>query len=367
MMEQQTGKIGIREYIAILLLVFGTKMTDDTPALLYDKLENAAWMAPIITGSLSIIPIYLLLKVLSYYPNKSLMDVIQKTFGKPIGFIIVFSLWFVGSSAVVIDSAIYTDIIGTMYFTRTPTIVLYTILMLVSAYGAKKGIEQIGSVAIAVITYIKISLLIALLLTFFHGQVEFLFPIFGPGKWEIVKESSLKLSIFGDILYIGAIATYIKSSKDFRIGTWISLIILMIEIPVAIAAYLFLFDYESVKMLNYPFHETIRYISVGFLSNLETFFFPFWLVATFIRFSIYLYLSAIIFGWLFKIKEFGHIIPTLATLFVVLGMIPETPTFSIFYIREKVLNIITPFFFFLPILLWIVAKFKGVYHNEKNL
>lgn len=365
-MEQQTGKIGIREYVAIVILVIGTKMADDTPAILYEKLYNSAWMTPIITGILAVIPIYFLLKILSHYPSKSLMDVMQKILGKPIGYAFVFILWIVGSLAVIIDSAIYTDIIGTMYFTRTPTIVLYTILMGVSAYGAQKGLEQIGSVAISVITYIKFSLLIALILTFSHGQVEFLFPIFGPGKWEIVKESSLKLSIFGDFLYIGAIAPFLKSAKDFKKGTWISLIILIIEIPIALAAYLFLFDYESVKLLNYPFHETIRYISVGFLSNLETFFFPFWLIATFIRFSIYLYLSATIFGWLFKIKTFEHIIPALATLFVFIGMIPETPTFSIFQIREKVLNIVTPFFFFLPLLLWMIAKLKGDFKNEKN-
>jgi spore germination protein KB len=365
-MEKHKGKIGLREYMAITLLAIGTKLADDTPAILFHNLENSAWMAPIIMGLIAIIPITLLLKVYTRYPNKNLMDILQILLGKHLGYLIILMLSVSGFAVNIIDTSIYTDIIGTMYFTETPTIFLYMILMAVSAYGAKKGIEQIGSVAWALLTYIKISLFIALILAMANGNFSYLFPIFGPGKWEIIKESSLKLALYADFLYLGVIASYISSTKDIKKGTWISLIIISIEFPLSIIAYLSLFDYESVKLLNYPFHETIRYISVGFLSNIETFFFPFWLVATFIRFSIYLYISSVMFGWLFKIKEFEYLIPTLATLMVIIGMIPETPTFSMGDIKEKIVNLSAPSFFFLPILLWIRSLMKGGSINDKN-
>lgn len=365
-MEQHTGKIGIREYVAMVILAIGTKLADDTPAILFEKLENASWIAPFITGFISIIPIFLLLKVLSQYPNSNLMEILQITLGKPIGYLIVLLLWIMGLMANTLDSAIYTDIIGTMYFTETPTIFIYIVLMAVSGYGAKKGLEQIGSVAVSVITYIKVSLFIALILALFKGNFNFIFPIFGPGKWEVIKESSLKVSLFIDFIYLGVIASYVSSTKAFTRGTWISLIILIIEIPIAMLAYLSLFDYESVKLLNYPFHETIRYISLGFLTNIETFFFPFWLLASFVRFSIYLYISAVMFGWLFKIKNYEYLIPTFATLIVILGMIPESPTFTIADIKEKALNIATPTFFFLPLLLWIMMKIRGGNKYEKK-
>jgi spore germination protein KB len=366
-MEHQTGKIGIREYVAIVTLVIGTKIADDTPEILYDQVGNAAWISIIIIGLLAIIPLFFLLKVLAYHPNKSLMDISQIYFGRIISFFIILLLWIMGTLALIIDSAIYTDIIGTMYFTRTPTIIIYSILIGISAYGAKKGLEQVGSVAYAVLPYIKLTLLIALMLTFFHGEFDFIFPILGPGVWEIAKESTLKLSILGDFLYIGALAAFVKSSGEFKRGTWISLIILLIEFPVAVIGYLILFDYESVQLLNYPFHETIRYVSVGFLSNLETFFLPFWLISSFVRFAIYIYLSAIIFGWLFKIKNFEYVIPSLATLIVLIGIIPETPTFTLLSLRKILLNVFTPFFFMLPIFLWMMAKLKGDLKNAKNL
>jgi spore germination protein KB len=93
---------------------------------------------------------------------------------------------------------------------------------------------------------------------------------------------------------------------------------------------------------------------------------PFWLIASFVRFSIYLYVNAILFGHLFRIRHFEYLIPSIATLIVFLGMIPESPTFTIFDLREKLLLIATPLFFFLPCLLWLVAQLKGEFKRANK-
>ncbi|SET28079.1 spore germination protein (amino acid permease) [Oceanobacillus limi] len=366
-MEQSKGKIGVKEFIAIIILMTGTKLADDTPAILYEKLSNAGWVAPLIIGVISIIPVFLLIKVTTTYQNKNLIEVVDHVFGRIIGFFIILFLWIISYSALIIDSAIYTDIIGTMYFVRTPTIVIYALLMAVCAYGGKRGFEQIGSTAWAVIPYIKASLFLALILSFNKGNFAFIHPIFGPGEWEVLKESTLKLSIFADLLFIFILYPLVKSKKDFTRGVWISLIILSIELTLAMLAYVFLFDYKTVEMLNYPFHEAIRSVEMGFLSNMETFFFPFWLISSFVRFSVYIYITAILFGRLFKIDHFEYVIPSIATLVVFIGLIPESPTHSIFELRETLINLTTPVYFILPFLLWIVAKLKGDFkHDNKN-
>lgn len=364
-MEDSKGKIGIKEFIAVIILSIGTKLTDDTTVILYKHIENAAWMSPLVICAFSIMPIYLLIKVMNSYENKNLADVINYLLGRFFGFFTLIILWFTLFFALTIDSAIYTDIVSTMYFDKTPAIVIYGLLMIVSAYGAKKGIEHLGSVAWAVIFWIKFSLITALILTLMQGEVLFLFPIFGNGIIDIVKESSLRTSINADFLYLGLIFPYLKSKKEFKKGTWVALTIITIELASSLAAFVVLFDYKGIQMMDFPFHETIRYIEVGFLENIETFFFPFWLVAAFIRFAFYLYLTAILFGSLFRIKNFEHLVPIMATLVVFLGMIPENPTFTIFLLRENSLKFTTPLFIFLPCLLWLIAKIKGDIKNEK--
>ncbi|MBP2239662.1 spore germination protein (amino acid permease) [Cytobacillus eiseniae] len=365
-MQESKGKIGIREFIAIIILSTGTKLSDDTPTLLFKEMASAAWMAPIIIGVITFIPIYLIIRILSAYKNKNLAEVIFHLLGKFFGFILIFILLLIIFSALVVDSAVYTNIITSMYFSKTPTIAIYALLMIVCVYGAKKGIEHIGSVAWAMTFWIKISFIISLVLTFFHGQLDFLFPILGNGQWELLKGSILKSSIFADFLYLGFIFPFVKSKLDFKKGIWISFSFIIIEFSLALAAYTLLFDYIGVRLMNFPYHETIRYIEAGFLENIETFFYPFWLVASFIRFTFYLYLTAIIFGSLFKIKKYEYLLPTLATLIIFIGLIPESPTFVIFNLREKLLHFATPFFLILPLLLWLIAKLKGDLNNEKS-
>ncbi len=364
---QQNDKVGIREFIAITIIVIGVKLSDDTPDLLLEDLRSAAWMAPLFSGLIAIIPIYFFLKVIGNYEDKNLHDLNIHLLGKIVGSIVSFLLFMVGSAAMVIDTKGYVDIIGSLYFPKTPLPIVYLLLMIVCVYGAKRGIKNIGSVAWLVLFYIKVALIMAFVLALQEGHIYSIFPFFGPGIEGILKESVLKTSIFADILFLGLIAPFLTDKKAFKKGVWISLIILIVELTISMMLYLFIFDYMSVQMMNYPFHEMIRYIRLGkFLTNIETFFFPIWLLATFVRFSVYLYLNGVIFGGIFKIKKFEYVIPSLATVYLLFGLIPETATFTTFFLREYLLNISSPVFIGLPILLWVMAKVKGEFNNEKS-
>ncbi|RKQ37312.1 GerAB/ArcD/ProY family transporter [Oceanobacillus halophilus] len=358
-MGEPKDKIGIKEYIAIALFMIGTKTTDDIPSMLFDSLQNAGWIAPIISGILAILPLFLLLHIAANYQDKSLIDIIYHIFGKFLGFLVLFFLWAIGFFYIVLDTATYTDIISTMYFVKTPAILIYATLMGVCAYGAKRGLEQIGSVSWSVLPYLQVSLFLSLILTIGQGNLGFLFPVFGPGEWDVLKESTMKISLYMDFLYLFMLFPFVKSTKDFKKGTWIAFFLILINLSITMVSYVMLFDYKSVMLLNYPYHETIRSISLGFLTNIETLFFPFWLIASFIKFAAYLYINIMLFGKLFKIEHFEYIMPAFATLIVFLGLLPESPTFAIFDLKAMVGNLASPLFFFLPIIMWTLAKFKG--------
>lgn len=365
-MEKSIGKIGIREYVAIILLVVGVKLSDDTPAILIEPLGSAYWMAPLINGILSFIPIYLMIKVIGLYKNKNLHDCILHLFGKYIGNFLSIALLLIGICALIVDSAVYVDIISTMYFTKTPTIMIYVVLMTASAYIAKKGLQHLGTISWLVLFYLLISLFVALLFSLQDSNGHFLFPIFGQGIGDVITESTSHVSIYADFFYLGLIAPYLVSAKAFKKGTFIGLGTVSILICFSFLIYLFVFDYEGLNMVNYPFHELIRLVRLGFLTNVETFFFPFWVIATFIRFAFYLYLISLFLGGICNIKNFEYLIPTIATITVIFGMAPEAPTFTIFTLRDTLLKIISPVFLLFPCLMWITAKFKGDFKHDKG-
>jgi len=363
-MKQNKGKIGIKEYTAIILLTLGAKLSDDTPSIIYENAKNAGWIAAVLMGITALIPILLLIKVFSVHKDKNLHEVMIHLFGKYLGNLISIFLLLSGVAALILDSGVYVDIIGTMYFTKTPPIVIYAILMTVCAYGAKRGIEQIGAVSWLLLPYIKITLFIALIFTFMEGNIGYLFPLWGEGKLGILKASAKNVSIFADFFFLGLIAPLVNTFKDFKKGTLIALLIVTSEISLALVGFVMLFDYTTAEMLSYPFHETIRYIQIGFLANVETLFFPFWLVATFIRFSFYLYLSAVLLGGILKIKEFEYLIPLLTAIIVLIGYAPESPSIVLYTLRQNNLLLLSPAFMVLPPLMWLVAKIRGDFKNE---
>src|SRR5690625_4036813 len=197
-MNTSQKEIGIKELIAIIIITIGIKLTDDTPAILYQKLLNSAWIAPFIFAIVSIIPIYLLIKVISTYASNNLVDVLMDLFGKQVGTFLLLVLWIILSTTIIVDSSVYAEIIGTMYFPDTPKLAIYSLLMFVSAYAGKKGIEHIGSVAWFLLPYIKFSLLMALILSISFWYLVFIFYIIGSGVWSVLKDSTLKSSIYSD-------------------------------------------------------------------------------------------------------------------------------------------------------------------------
>ena len=169
------------------------------------------------------VPLFLLLKTLTLYKDKNLFSVIQQLLGKYIGFIVCLLIFVISSTAISFDSRTYVNIIRSFYFTTTPNVIIYAILMSVCAYGAKKGIQHIGSVCLdCSFFYSVVSFFLALFLCLKDSTVQAIFPIWGPGKLEILKQSSLKITLFADFFLLTMLIPYMTSMKDFRKGTWIA-------------------------------------------------------------------------------------------------------------------------------------------------
>lgn len=365
-MDQQPGKLGIREYVSIAILMVGAKATEDTPLMIYSQVQNASWMIPILTAGIFFIPLFLLLKTMSLFQDKNLFSVIQKILGRYIGFFVCLFIFIISSYAISFDTRTYTNIIRTFYFTTTPIQIIYALLMFICAYGAKKGIQHVGSVSYLFVYYAVLSLYLALLLSTQNSTIHSMFPIWGPGKLEILKESTQQLTLFADFFLLTLIMPNLKSNNEFRKGTWIAYFYVSIQISVSILVFICMFD-ESLQGIGYPFHTAIRFLSIGaYLPNVEIIFFVIWIMAAVIRFTAFLYINALMFGHIFKIKDFEFLIPTLATLYLLIGIIPETPFDVSIEIKPLVQAVAGPTFTVISVILWLVALVKGEFKHAKD-
>jgi len=362
---KQTDQLGIREYICLAILMASMRGTEHLPSMLYRQAQNAAWMLPILSAVLFFIPLFLLLKTLSVFQGKNLFDVIRQLLGKYVSFLVCLLIFLISSFAVSVDSRIYSNIISTYYFLTTPNLIIYAIFMFVCAYGAVKGIQRIGSISYLTFFYIAFSFFIAFLLSLQDSQLEAIFPIWGPGTTELVRASTTELTLYADFFILTILIPYVTSYKDFRNGTWFSFVCVSIQLSFATVLFITLFD-NALKGLDYPFHTAIRYISLGeFLPNIETLFLPIWLFGVFIRFSAFIYINALMFSQLFQIKDYKFLIPSIATIYLMIGMIPEN-AIDTFLLKGIVGDIAGPTFSVISIILWLAAWFKGEFKHAKN-
>ncbi|RXT08950.1 GerAB/ArcD/ProY family transporter [Ammoniphilus sp. CFH 90114] len=356
MSNYSQGKIGIREFVSLILLSIGSKLTDMTPAIIFNHVKQSTWMVPIFSLIIIAPSLFILLSLFKRYKDKNLYDIIVHLFGKYIGFIVGILLFIIVIEAIITSSRSYSDILGTMYFTTTPLLAIYGVFIGVSYMVAKMGLEAIGSSAYLTIPYIKVTLLLLGILGSSEGVFGRAFPLLGDGVDVILKESLLKSSIFGDIFVLTMIYPLVMEGKNFRKGLWMGLVITAVEISFFIFVYAIVF----LEKIAYPFHELARYVRLGtYFTNIETLFLGFWLIAALIRFAIYLYIASLLFGAIFKIKEFEPILLPLTIIVILAGMLPENPIYNVLHYRDMLLNIDSFFFLGLPIVLWLTAKWKG--------
>ncbi|MBU8880069.1 GerAB/ArcD/ProY family transporter [Bacillus sp. FJAT-29790] len=363
MIKVSDGKVGTREFISIVLLSTGIKLSDTSPNLLFTDGKNAAWTIPFLSFVILIVPFFILISLLKKH-EIGLMDLLSKLMGKIVGGIIGFCLFFIMFNSTVINSRGYVDIVNTMFYPKTPVPALLLMLLATSYFVSKRGLEMIGRTAWIVIPTILFSQL--LLIAFVWKDIDWmhLFPIGGPGLKHIMKESITHSSIFGDIILLAAFYPFVRTFKDFRLASLLGFGISCLQIALFVAIYVMVFDYPEIINMAFPFQQLTRMASIGeTLTHIEALFLGLWLISSVIHFAIYLYLSAFFFAGALRIKEFELLLLPLAGLAFFLGLVPEN-IFQLNQYREFFLIIITSMLIFLPVFLWIADRWKGRRKDE---
>ncbi|MFS0777919.1 endospore germination permease [Neobacillus sp. 3P2-tot-E-2] len=353
--------IGIREFFSIIVFMISTKATDMTTTRLFGDTFNAAWM--VIIGSFVIIlpSIIVLNLVLKKYQTKNLIELLQMAMGRHIAFGIGFILFIFLLVNTSVESRSYADQLITMNFPKTPLFILYTALLLICLWGANKGWEALGSVAWMVFPYVTVALGILVFLLAKDSVINRLFPLFGPGKWEVAKSSFENVTMYAEAFFVSMLYPFVKDHKTYTRGLFGSLVYTVLMMMILYICYTLVFDYRSVGKITYPFNEATRLVSIGrVITNIETFFLTFWLLVIIVKFAVYLYLVSMLFGYVFNIKEFEHTLIPITILVLLLGMIPTNQIENIFIYKRNIIIYSKYMFLLLPPLLWLLLKVKEV-------
>lgn len=363
-LDREKDQVGLRDFISLILLILSSKFSDMTTTLYYAKALNASWIA-VVMSFLFVLPSLIILnRILNKYETKNLMDLLNIAFGKYIGFFIGMIFLIIVIIANAVDTRSYVNQLMVMNFPKTPLFILYFVFTMICFWAAKKGWEAIAAVAWMVVPYIKLLMLLLVILLFTNGEPSRTFPLFGPGKWELIKTSFQYAGIYGDLIFIAFLYPFVKSNKTYSKGIYISSAIAVAELSLFFWLYSLVFDFRTLEKITYPFNEATRFVTLGpTITNIETIYLTFWLIAVFIKFAIYMYVMSKVFGDLFRINEFEHTLFPLTILVLFMGMYPDNQTENVHMIRDTLLIYSKYVFLVVPPLIWLTLKTRGKVGN----
>lgn len=358
MHDQKTLKAG--EMFALVSILIGVKLTDSTASLFAQKAQNAFWFVPIIAFLVMLPALLILIYLLKKFKNKNLIElcetILGKTLGKLLGILLFLSAFFLTA----LDTRNYVEQIQLLYFPNSPTLFIFILLIIIIYFGAKKGIEVIGFTSRISLPFIKASILLLAGLILPQITWQRIFPIFGSGWTEVLTEGITKGAIFSEFFLLTIAYTSLQTTKQFRLGTYLGMVVVLIEITFFFFIYTTIFDYNSIEKISYPFYDITQYVDFGtFFTNIETFFMVFWLIALFLRYMILTYIIAWILGTIFHVHEFERLILPLSYLSITVGMLSDNAVINELLYRDRLLTYSTPLYVCFPFILWIVAKWKG--------
>ncbi|WP_079710038.1 GerAB/ArcD/ProY family transporter [Paraliobacillus ryukyuensis] len=357
---KQTDTLKTGEMFAILSILIATRASDSTASLFTQKTQNAFWYVPIISLLVILPSLFLLFYLLKKYQDKNLIEMMETVLGgwgsKIIGLLIFFSAFLLMG----LGNKSYVSQIKILYFPEAPGIIIALIFFIVIYFSAKKGWHVIAFVSKILLPFFLLSAVVLIALISNDIVVDRIFPIFGTGVQKVLWEGARKGALFHDVFLITIAYTSFEKTTYFRKGLIWGLIFSITELITFFFIYATTYDYNSIEKMSFPFHDLTQYVNFGsFLTNIETFFMVFWILASFIRFTIYLYIITWIFASLFHIKYIESLLLPIGFFNLIIGIIPENVIMNELVFRDALLNYTTPIFISFPILLWIVALAKG--------
>lgn len=360
MLKQVDGKIGIREYFALVTFCIATKASDNTSTLLLKSGENATWIMVILSGIIMIIIYLTTLSLLKSYKDKNLIEITYSVFGKFLGFVfgcvIITSIF----ASITINSRTTVNILNAFFFPTTPPMIHYIILLGGSWFIAKRGFEAIGRGCWMFLPYAIVSILLLIATTMKEMDLSSIFPIAGPGVTNLFKGGFLYSSIFADIIVLTLFFPFVRTYKAFTISSLLGLFFSVATLSLFTFAFSSLYGYNVLNLLNYPFQALARASHIGrFANNIDAAYLIMWAIGSLLHYSIYLYALATALGYVFRFMNFERFLLPCILVIPVIGMIPKNNVNITYFFRDSLLKSASYFFVFFPLLLFLVSKLRG--------
>lgn len=358
----ENGKVSVTQFtVLVLIFTIGSSILV-APSGLASGAKQDAWISAIIGVGIGLLFILLYNALGRLFPNKTLVEYSELLLGKWIGKLVSLSFvsyFFILASLLLREIG---DFMTTQIMPETPIQWIHILFLVVVIMGTRLGLETI--IRATEIFFPWVITLFFLLIVFVFPEMEFtrILPVMENGLKPVLQASFGFLGLpFLELVVFLMIFPYVndpkKAGKAFFLGTFIgglSLIILTI-------ATILILGFDLTERNAYPSYILGKKVNIGiFLQRIEVIVAIIWFITIYFKLTVCFYASVLGVAQILKLNEYRFLVLPVGMILIILSLV-SVP--DITYFNEFVKEIWTPYSLtyglFLPVLMLIVAKFKG--------
>lgn len=331
--------------------------------------KQDAWISILLSTLFSTGLAYVLTRISLMYPGESLITYAPKILGKVLGHIVIllYVVYWITVLAIILRQ--YGDfMIGTI-LQLTPVIVPIIGMLIIAAYVSFAGIEVLARCSEVLGPLILLGIMVPLLLNISQIQVNNLLPVLADNSLSVLVQGALPTASFlGDNILLMMILPFLAHPRDGMKGAVIGSVVAGLFTMLSAMQCIAIFSHSTASRQSYPFLNLVRFVSFGFLQNLDAIVIAIWIMGIFIKISLYLFAASYGSAQWFGIKRWRIVIFIAAPIALVLSMLPRNFVDSSILFPKLVA---VPFnlpvlFILLPLLLWTVGSIRNRKMKKKG-
>ncbi|WP_456279955.1 spore germination protein [Bacillus sp. K7] len=358
----EKAQISIRQlFVMIIIFELGSSLLI-TPGTMAGR---DAWIAVLLGCAAGLFLFYLYQGIYQCYPDFSPKEYMDDMLGTKLSWIFSFLyiLYFAYIAARVLRD--FGEMLLTFAYHDTPIIILNALLMGVSIYAVRKGIEVLARSAELLFGAMYLLGAFGLVLLIVSGSVEpqNLKPVLADGFSPIIHSVLTQTMYvpFGEVVLFVMIFPYLSDRKGVKKTGMLAMIISGMVVTLTVAINISVLDVDLTLRSQFPLLSTIQTIKVEeFLDRLDVFFMLALIIGGFFKVSLYLYAVVVGTSTLFKEKNPSQLAYPMGFGILLLSITIATNFSEHLNEGLKVvpLYIHLPFQLLFPLFLFIIAVWK---------
>lgn len=331
------------------------------PGITAERAKQSAWIASLLASLAGFSSLWIVSKLGQRFPRQTLPQYAGILLGKSLGKIVggTYVLYFLVVNILVIRE--FSVFLTNTLMPGTPEVVFSTIIVLIGAYAASKGIEVIARMAQFVLPLFVFTLVLLLGLAVPSMDLGKLQPFLEGGILPIIWGSVVPASWYGEIVVLVILLPMVNKPQEIKCQGALTLLAAAFFFTADTLITLAIFGPYLTGDLLFPFWYLAKFIEFGsYLQRMESLIVLLWVVGIAIKVDVLYYLVCFSAAQVLNLRGYKPVVYPAAFVQILAAafLLRDTPELSKFLSQNwPPLGLL--FEVGLPLILLTVAVIRG--------